>query len=71
MEGSTPAGLQAVCKLQGNETLVEKSNRLLLQKAEWWEPGKLFLANPLVKLQLGEQDKEVYFLVGMGASYHP
>ena len=30
---------------------------------------KLFLAIPLVTLQLGEQDKEVYFLVG--ASYHP
>ena len=70
MEGSTPAGLQAVCKLQGNETLVEKSNRLLLQK-KLNEPEKLFLANPLVKLQLGEQDKEVYFLVGTGASYHP
>ena len=70
MEGSTPAGLRAVCKLQGNETLVEKSNRLLLQK-KLNEPEKLFLANPLVKLQLGEQDKEVYFLVGTGASYHP
>ena len=71
MEGSTPAGLQAVCKLQGNDTLVEKSNRLLLQKAEWWEPGKFTVADPLFKLQLGEKDKEVYFLVGTGASYHP
>ena len=67
MEDSSPAGLKAVCKLQGNETLVEKSNRLLLQK-KLNEPEKLFLANPLVKLQLGEQDKEVYFLVGTGAS---
>ena len=50
---------------------MEKSSSLLLQRAEWWEPGKLFLANPPVKLQLGEQDNEVYFLVGTGASYHP
>ena len=29
------------------------------------------MADPLFKLQLGEKDKEVYFLVGTGASYHP
>ena len=62
----TPAGPKAVCKLQGNGTLLEKS-----YQAEWWEPDKLTLADPLFKLQLGEQDNEVYFLVGTGASYHP
>ena len=32
---------------------------------------KLFLANPPVKSQLGEQEKEVSVPVGTGASYHP
>ena len=39
-------------------------------KTEGWEPGKFIIADLLINLQLAEQDKEVYFLVDAGASYH-
>lgn len=41
----------------------------LIAEAKWWEPGESTLADPLVKLQLGEQGTEVNVLVDAGASY--